>query len=149
MRRSTSFLVRHKSFGSNFRPNMPQIWPTNQNFQTIKKHLWAFTHTITIHTKKTKSDHKCLFQCSLKILEQILVQKCPEFDLNIKIFKQWKKQPIRLCLPFLEYLKDFQSIYGPGLSPQGPKIIIFKKIIKKKTRPRIHPSYKYAKFQTH
>ena len=41
---------------------------------------------------KRKFDHPRVLQCSAKVLDQILGQKCHKHDLKIKIFKKWKNE---------------------------------------------------------
>ena len=79
--------VRPKGFGPNFRPNMPQIWPTNKNFQKIKKkkkkNAQGFTQTIQIKPLMPSLEHPKGFR-STRVQEQVPRTQKSKFSKNEK-----------------------------------------------------------------
>ena len=105
-----------------------------KSFKLWWKNAQAFTQQQDI--KKKETNHPCLLCCGPKVLVQYFSPKMSQIWPEKNFFKKIKNilqgftqaitsvSNFRLNGPFmssLEHPESFQSNYGPGLDPQGPK----------------------------
>ena len=75
----------------NFTLKLPPIRPKNKDIRKIKKKTPPSIYLSYKKTQERKWDNPWLLKCTTKVLDQILVQKCPKYDLKIEKFKKFRK----------------------------------------------------------